>query len=498
MPSKGLVGSPHRAVKVEEIGKANDDLNNLIASTDIATIFVDSGLRIKRFTPRAADLFSIIASDIGRSLLDLTHRLDYDQLAEDVGTTFDTLRLVEREVRSNEGRCYIVRLLPYRTNEDRIEGAVMTFFDISARREAEEQARASEARLRMAADSAGDYAIITLDEEGRVTSWNKGAHTLFGYSAEEMQGKACDCLFIPEDIAAGVPGEELRRAREEGRAEDERWHQRKDDSFLGYAKIARDVTRREQAASDREAAVRSDAQSAAALKDEFLSVMSHELRHPLNMSNINVELLSRMPEIRRSPATMRAAAVIRNAVMSQAKIIDDLLDMSRVRTGKLSLSMAPVALGHVVAGIAEVERADPAARELTIEVVNEADGLYVMADVVRIEQVVLNLLSNAVKFTPAGGASRCAWLPTTGRCGSTSATAARASGPTACRMCSTCTGKACRSRPVPGAASASAWRWCARSSRCTAAGSRRTRKVPARLRPHRPARIFLGDAGHRL
>ena len=66
---------------------------------------MDSGLRIKRFTPRAADLFSIIASDIGRSLLDLTHKLDYDQLAEDVNATFDTLRLVEREVRSNEGRC---------------------------------------------------------------------------------------------------------------------------------------------------------------------------------------------------------------------------------------------------------------------------------------------------------------------------------------------------------------------------------------------------------
>jgi two-component system CheB/CheR fusion protein len=104
--------------------------------------------------------------------------------------------------------------------------------------------------------------------------------------------------------------------------------------------------------------------------------MSHELRHPLNMISINVELLSRMPEIRKSPSFMRAAAVIRNSVMSQAKIIDDLMDMSRVRTGKLSLSMAPVALAHVVQGI---------------------------VDVVRIEQVVMNLLSNAVKFTRAGG-----------------------------------------------------------------------------------------------
>lgn len=411
-------------VKVEETGKANDDLNNLIASTDIATIFVDSGLRIKRFTPRAADLFSIISGDVGRSLLDLTHKLDYDQLAEDVSATFDTLRPVEREVRSNDGRCYIVRLLPYRTNEDRIEGAVMTFFDITDRRHAEGQACASEARMRMVAESAQDYAIITMDEDGRVTSWNKGAETLFGYHASEMQGEFIERLFVPEDVAAGVPQDELRRAREDGRAEDERWHMRKDGSrffcsgvttplrnggFYGYAKIARDETARErqgkerEQAFSREQAVRSDAENAAALKDEFLAVMSHELRHPLNMIHINVELLSRMPELRGSPNFMRAAAIIRGSVMSQAKIIDDLMDMSRVRTGKLSLTMAPVVLDTLLQGMVDAARNDPAAHDIAIEFTGGADNLPVLADVVRIEQVVMNLLSNAIKFTPKGG-----------------------------------------------------------------------------------------------
>ena len=411
-------------VKVEETGKANDDLNNLIASTDIATIFVDSGLRIKRFTPRAADLFSIIASDVGRSLLDLTHKLDYEQLAEDVSATFDTLRLVEREVRSNEDRCYIVRLLPYRTNEDRIEGAVMTFFDITLRRRAEEQARATEARMQMVAESANDYAIITLDEAGRVSSWNKGAEVLFGYSAEEMQGEPTDRLFVPEDVARGVPQDELRRARQDGRAEDERWHMRKDGSrffcsgvttpltngeFYGYAKIARDVTARvrqedeRELALSRETAGHSDAVNANALKDEFLSVMSHELRHPLNMIHINVELLSRMPELRQSPPFMRAASIIRNSVMTQAKIIDDLMDISRVRTGKLSLSMAPVALDAILQGIVDVARSDPASRDIAVSFEGSTGGAPVLADVVRIEQVVMNLLSNALKFTKSGG-----------------------------------------------------------------------------------------------
>jgi two-component system CheB/CheR fusion protein len=419
-------------VKVEETGKANDDLNNLIASTDIATIFVDSGLRIKRFTPRAADLFSIIVSDVGRSLLDLTHKLDYDQLAEDVSATFDTLRVVEREVRSNDGRYYIVRLLPYRTNEDRIEGAVMTFFDITLRRNAEEQARASDARMRMVAESANDFAIITQDEAGRTTSWNKGAERLFGYTETEMLGQVLDRLFTPEDVARGVPADELRRALEDGRAEDERWHVRKDGSrffcsgvttplrsgdrhdgassdLYGYAKIARDETERERQGKEREQAFsreqseRCDAENAAALKDEFLAVMSHELRHPLNMIHINVELLSRMPELRGSPTFMRAASIIHNAVMSQAKIIDDLMDISRVRTGKLSLTMAPVVLDVMVRGIVDMARNDPGARDLTIELSGSAEGAAVLADAVRIEQVVMNLLSNAVKFTPKGG-----------------------------------------------------------------------------------------------
>jgi two-component system CheB/CheR fusion protein len=411
-------------VKVEETGKANDDLNNLIASTDIATVFVDSGLRIKRFTPRATDIFSVIASDLGRSLLDLTHRLDYDELADDVGATFDTLRPVEREVRSDNGRWYIVRLLPYRTTEDRIEGAIMTFFDITARRQAEELARASEARMRMVAESTHDYAIITMDAEGRVTSWNKGAERAFGYVEAEMLGHTLEVLFTPEDRARGAREEEMRSAREEGRSEDERWHLRKDNTRFyvsgvtsplgpgaqyGYSKIARDETERLRQINERDEALdeehrgRAGAEHAAAMKDQFLAIMSHELRQPLNMISINAELLSRMTEVRNSSTALRCAEAIRASVHSQAKIIEDLLDMSRVRTGKLALSVAPVDAGKMVGAIVDVARADPSAEGLLIEASGLDDGLMVMVDAVRFEQIVLNLLSNAIKFTPRGG-----------------------------------------------------------------------------------------------
>lgn len=411
-------------VKVEETGKANDDLNNLIASTDIATVFVDSALRIKRFTPRAADIFSIIPTDIGRSLLDLTHRLDYDKLADDVSATFDTLRLVEREVRSHDHRCYIVRLLPYRTTEDRIEGAVMTFFDITDRRQAEEQLQARETRMRLVAESTKDYAIITTDAEGRVVSWNKGAERVFGWSEQEMLGETLERLFVPEDRANGVREDEMRRARDHSRAEDERWHLCKDGNQVyctgvttplgpaaafGYAKIARDQTDRARSDSERDKALtseqqnRSHAESEVAQKDEFLAIMSHELRHPLNMIHINVELLTRLPEVAQSAPASRAATQVRAAVLSQAKIIDDLLDMSRLRTGKLAIAVGPVDLAAMVQNMATAARADPGTAGLTINVSNADQPLFVVADAVRLEQIVMNLLSNAIKFTPHDG-----------------------------------------------------------------------------------------------
>ncbi|MES2606664.1 MAG: CheR family methyltransferase, partial [Pseudomonadota bacterium] len=347
-------------MKVEETGKANDDLNNLIASTDIATLFVDRTLRIKRFTPRASEIFSIIPLDIGRSLLDLTHGLDYDELASDVTTTLETLRTVEREVRRHDGRYYIVRLLPYRTIEDRIDGAVMTFFDITLRREAEERARVGEERMHLVAESTKDYAIITLNIDGMITSWNRGAERVFGYKEDEIIGKSGALIFLPEDRTAGVPEDEMLRATRDGRAEDERWHVHKDGSriycsgvmtplrdgqFHGYAKIARDQTARIQLEGQREIAFsheqleRGNAESSNALKDQFLAIMSHELRQPLNMISLNVELLTRLPAVMALPLAKRATTAIRNSVASQATIIEDLLDLSRVNTGKLTLNI---------------------------------------------------------------------------------------------------------------------------------------------------------------
>ncbi|WP_119153388.1 CheR family methyltransferase [Caldimonas tepidiphila] len=411
--------------KVEETGKVNDDLQNLIASTDIATVFVDRAMSIKRYTPRATEIFSLIPGDIGRSLLDIRHRLDYELLAEDAAEAFQSLRLIEREVTGADGRWYLARMLPYRTTEDRIDGAVLTFVDITGRRSAEQRLRRGEALLRLVAESTKDYAILTLDLDGRITTWNRGAERLFGYTEAEALGQHSALLFPPEDRENGAVEEELRRAREDGRAEDERWHQRRDGrrvfcsgvttplffdgGLQGYAKIARDVTGTKRMESEREAqlaqeaARRAEAQAASELKDEFLAVLSHELKNPLNLIQMNAELLMRLPAARAVQAVTAAAETIRATVHSQAQIIDDLLDLSRLNTGKLALRPAAVELGATVRRIVDAMAQDAARKSIGLHLEAQAEPIMLRADPVRVEQIVWNLLSNAFKFTPRGG-----------------------------------------------------------------------------------------------
>ena len=410
--------------KVEELAKSNDDLQNFIGSTDVASLFVDAGLRIKRYTPRAADLFNLITGDVGRSLLDITSRLEYPHLADDAAAAFQALRPAEREVRSVDGRWYIARVLPYRTAENRIDGAVLTFFDVTGLHHAEQQISASEDKLRLAAAATHDYAIIVLDDAGRITAWNSGAETLFGYPGEAMLNQNFERLFTPEDVAANVPQTELAEAAESGHIEVARWHltmqgehvfcsgvlSRIDDNGHGFVKIVRNTTRRELRDSDAArqqsrtgSELRSEVEAASALKDDFLAVISHELKNPLNLISVNTDLLSRLPRTSVSPQMDLALQMIRRAIRGQSKIIDDLLDISRIRTGKLVLHMEAVDIGAIACGIVDVASADSSTAALELSCELPEHPVIVRADPARLEQIVWNLLSNAIKFTSAGG-----------------------------------------------------------------------------------------------
>ena len=408
--------------KVEETGKANDDLTNLIVSIDIATVFVDRGMRIKRFTPRATDIFNVLATDVGRPLLDLTHGLYYDDIGTDVERVIRNLQSLEREVEGRGGRWYLARISPYRTREDRIDGVVLNFIDVSERRNVQEQLRAHDERLRAVAGNTKEFAIMTLDVNGSVTSWNLGAELMFGYREPEIIGEHFERLFVPEDRASGEPERELRNAREDGRAVDERWHLRKDGSRFfcsgtttpifegaaeGYAKIARDLTERQRLDEQRDELLKSEMQvrkqleAAHTMRSEFLAILSHELKNPLNLILMNTELIARTPETAGSRKLARAVDIIRRTVRTQSQIIDDLLDLSRLHTGKLALSRTALPAKPLIERILEGLRPEASSKKL--ELSGEIDDLVVYADAVRLEQIVWNLLSNAVKFTPSRG-----------------------------------------------------------------------------------------------
>ena len=405
--------------KVDETSKINDDLQNLISSTDIATLFVDREMRIKWFTPRAQDIFNVIGADAGRSLLDITHRLDYSQLYQDATHAFEARHLVEREICNRDGnRWYLARFLPYRTLDNRIEGAVLTFIDITDRRRAEEQVRAGEAHMRQLAQSTKGYAIITLDCDGNITTWNRGAEYIFGYSEGEALGHNIRLIYTEEDRLAGVPEAERKHALEHGQATDERWHLRKDGTLCffsglvnplmnnegditGFAKIARDVTEDRQRSHEQQNELK-NSQAANQQKDQFFAVLSHELKHPLNLIQLNADLIGRSQPVKNVPNLGKATQAIQNAVRSQSRIIDDLMDVSRIRTGKLKLNYATLTYQDVLRGIEAVFDPLASTEGITFETFKPEQPIYVRADPTRLEQIVWNLLNNAWKFTKGG------------------------------------------------------------------------------------------------
>jgi two-component system CheB/CheR fusion protein len=135
--------------KVEELAQLSSDLQNLLAATDIATLFLDRELRILRFTPKLGDLFNVRITDRGRPISDLTHRLGYEDLRKDAEAVLSRLIPIEREVHDDRGRWYLARVLPYRSTEDRIDGIVITFIDIDTRKLSAQALRGSEERLRV-------------------------------------------------------------------------------------------------------------------------------------------------------------------------------------------------------------------------------------------------------------------------------------------------------------------------------------------------------------
>ena len=173
--------------KVTDLSQANNDMNNLLAGTGVGTIFVDHHLLIQRFTPTITQVINLIASDVGRPVGHIVSNLqDYDRLVEDVQQVLDTLVPKEIEVQSRMGKWYVLRIRPYRTLDNVIEGAVVTFFDITEMKLARKALGESDTLRRLAVVMTDSRdAIVVQDLDGKILSWNPAATRLYGWSEAE-------------------------------------------------------------------------------------------------------------------------------------------------------------------------------------------------------------------------------------------------------------------------------------------------------------------------
>jgi two-component system CheB/CheR fusion protein len=522
------VNAEHQ-LKIGELTELNRDIGHLLESIDVATIYLDGDLKIRKYTPRAGTLFGLVEHDVGRYLASFNHQLYYPGLMDDVKSVRDGGGRVEKEVRSREDRWYFVRLLSYRVGGG-IEGVVVTLTDASALAAAKERAL----QLSSIVESSGD-AIIGLTLEGRITSWNAAASRIYGYPDSEMIGESILTL-IPEEghgterqmlaqIAAGsdlinivvkrcskagllleiattmspvrdsqgiVIGiatidrdireqKELeRRLREsEGRYED-LYHNAPDiylsvdtrsgrirefnDTFLRVTEFLREeaqamyfmdlhpaaaqdaalallarfregspvndlpVSIRRKSKADLDAALSAtsiyaldgtvigaravlrdvserrraelDMAQASQMREQFLAMVSHELRSPLHAINASFQIIdsAEADEGQRE----RSEIVVRRQTRQMIRLVDDLLDVSRIIHGKLQIERLPVDLGEVARSA--LDALAPAFHGKGIRLVS--DGLDVplpmFGDAGRLEQVLANLLNNSLRYTNAG------------------------------------------------------------------------------------------------
>lgn len=286
-----------------------------------------------------------------------------------------------------------------------------------AREQAERQLREADLRFDRVVDALRDYAVILLAEDGRIRFWNRAARDVFGYEASEVLGQSAALLFPPQAQPQQALQRELAQARSDGKASDDCWLLARggrrlwaegvvtaladdDGRPAGFCKLVRDGTERHRAAETLRAA-KEEAERANRAKDRFLAVLSHELRTPLAPITTAVHVLEKAAQV--EPRHRDLLPMIRRNVALEARLIDDLLDLTAIHAGKVSLHRARVDMHQLTRAVLAMVDETVQDKAIPVELRLEAPNPYADADQARMQQVLWNIIRNALKFTPRNG-----------------------------------------------------------------------------------------------
>ncbi|MCY7274711.1 MAG: PAS domain-containing protein [Phormidesmis sp. CAN_BIN44] len=399
----------------------NSDLSNFVASISIPIIMLTNELKIRRFTPTAQRLFNFIPADVGRPFSDLRANFDVSQLKPMILEVLDTLDAQEHEIQTQAGYWYSLRIRPYRTNENQIDGVTLVFLDIDALKRHADTLETARNYAETIVETV-QIPLVVLDTNLQVNTANRSFYTTFQVDEAATEQSS---LF---DLGSGqwnIP--QLRLLLEEILIHDLQIQNLEVDHhfeqigqktmLLNACKLQRDdntdmillsiedITDRKQFEAERsqlltqEQTARQQAEDASRAKDDFLSNLSHELRNPLNIM-LGWSKLLRARTLSEAAAT-RALEVIERSALAQTQLVEDMLDVSRITSGKLNLNNRQIELSLVVQ--AAFDAVQLSAEAKNIQLVSALSAVTVVGDVDRLQQVFWNLFSNAIKFTPPDG-----------------------------------------------------------------------------------------------
>ncbi len=388
--------------KIAELTELTHDMDNLLLSTDVHTIFLDEELCIRKFTPRMAEVFNLIPADIGRRIDGFVHTIACDGLQERIANVLSNGQQYDEEVRNKAGDEFLMRILPYRGDTER-SGVVMTLIDVTSLKQAED-------RFRNAVEAAPS-GMLMANRQGEITLINSEIERMFGYEREELLGQQVESL-LPEryrERHVKLRQDYFHHANLRPMASGlDLWARRKDGSEFpvdvrlspistpsGSAVLAAIVD-----VADRKR-MESSLRDQVAQRDRFLATLSHELRNPMAAILTAASMLSRVAGD--APDTMAPCGVIRRQSSQLAALLDDLLDVSRVTQNKIKLRRVVTELTTLSNDA--IETVAPLISNHRHEIhLDFADGpLWIDVDRSRMLQVIENLLTNAIKYTPNEG-----------------------------------------------------------------------------------------------